>query len=81
MKTVRAGERPLPPSAQRHNRILNATRDHFFGGGIAPPSMVIPSKRGGGAESVGEFQWQHKLMVSANQLGFDDPKWTAILED
>jgi hypothetical protein len=56
-------------------------RDHFFGGQIAPPSAVIPAKGGRATESVGEFQWQHKLMVSAMQPGWDDPKWTAILED
>jgi hypothetical protein len=30
---------------------------------------------------TGQYQWQHYLMVSANQAGWDDPRFSAILED
>jgi hypothetical protein len=32
-------------------------------------------------EGVGQYQNQHKLMVAANEVGFDDPRWFAILPD
>jgi hypothetical protein len=46
-QTVRAGQRPLNPSASRHNRLQNVARDHSLGGQIAPPSAVVPPGRGG----------------------------------
>ena len=36
---------------------------------------------GGGGDDRGEFQWQEKLMVSANQPGWDDARATAAIED
>lgn len=38
---------------------------------------------GGGPadESAGEFQWQLKIMGSANQPTWDDDRWTGALED
>lgn len=62
------------PGVQFSNRVDGASAY------IARPRrIVIPGGRA--RESVGEFQWQHKLMASANQAGWDDPRWTAILED
>jgi hypothetical protein len=45
------------------------------------PSRAVFYTTIGGDESTGEFQWQSHFMVSANQGGWDDSRWTAVLED
>jgi hypothetical protein len=36
---------------------------------------------GGASIGLGEFQWQDYTMVSANQPGWDDDRFSAVLED
>jgi hypothetical protein len=87
------GIHPIPPSTTAHTVIWRsnargATTTILKGFPLHRPAP-IPSHLfaydgfsvAGGGLPTGEFQWQHYLMVSANQGGWDDPKWTSIIPD